>query len=123
MHRQAYLWGLNMSSENKSSNRILIMGYLLIAGFAVILVRLWQLQVLQGSSFRKISESNRLRVIGVPAPRGIIYDRNKIPLVKNVPYFCASLIPSEFNNADLPSLAKLLNVGEAELENKIHRTE
>src|SRR5512143_692948 len=96
MHRQAYLWGLNMSSENKSSNRILIMGYLLIAGFAIILIRLWQLQVLQGSAFRTISESNRMRVIGVPAPRGIIFDRNGIPLVKNVPYFCASVIPAEF---------------------------
>ena len=110
-------------SIEKSPGKVRIIGYILIAGFAVLLIRLWQLQVLQGSSFRKISESNRLRVIGVPAPRGIIYDRNRIPLVKNVPYFCASLIPSEFNNADLPSLAKLLNVGEAELENKIHRTE
>ncbi len=111
-----------MSTE-KSSGKVRIIGYILIAGFAVILVRLWQLQVLQGSTFRKISESNRLRVIGVPAPRGIIYDRNRIPLVKNVPYFCASLIPSEFNSSNLPSLAKLLNVGEAELEGKILKAE
>jgi len=110
-------------SIEKSQGKVRIIGYILVAGFAIILVRLWQLQVLQGSAFRRISESNRLRVIGVPAPRGIIFDRNRIPLVKNVPYFCASLIPSEFNSANLPSLAKLLNVGEAELGNRIHRTE
>ncbi len=112
-----------MSTENKSSEKVRIIGYLLMAGFAIILVRLWQLQVLQGSEYRKISDSNRLRVIGVPAPRGIIFDRNGIPLVKNVPYFCASLIPGEFNSDNLPSLAKLLDVTEAELESKIHRTE
>jgi penicillin-binding protein 2 len=112
-----------MSTENKSQGKVRIIGYILIAGFTIILVRLWQLQVLQGSAFRKISESNRLRVIGVPAPRGIIFDRNRIPLVKNVPYFCASLIPAEFSGNDLSLLAKLLNVTEAELGNKIRRTE
>jgi len=112
-----------MSTENKTHGKVRIIGYILIAGFAIILVRLWQLQVLQGSAFRKISESNRLRVIGVPAPRGIIFDRNRIPLVKNVPYFCASLIPAEFTYNNLSSLAKLLNVTETELGNRIHRTE
>ncbi len=110
-------------SIEKSQGKVRIIGYILLAGFAIVLVRLWQLQILQGSAFRKISESNRLRVIGVPAPRGIIFDRNRIPLVKNVHYFCASLIPSEFNSDNLPSLAKLLNVGEAELEKRIRRTE
>lgn len=110
-------------SIEKSQGKVRIIGYVLLAGFAIILVRLWQLQILQGSAFRKISESNRLRVIGVPAPRGIIFDRNRIPLVKNVHYFCASLIPSEFNSDTLPSLAKLLNVDEAELEKRIRKTE
>ncbi len=112
-----------MQSESKSSSKIRFLGYVLIAGFAIILVRLWQLQVLQGSAFRKISEANRLRVIGVPAPRGIIFDRNGIPLVKNVPYFCASIIPAEFNASNLSSLGKLLDVPEEELANRMRRTQ
>jgi penicillin-binding protein 2 len=112
-----------MSTENIIQGKIRIIAYILIAGFAIILVRLWQLQVLQGSAFRKISESNRLRVIGVPAPRGIILDRNGIPLVKNVPYFCASIIPAEFNSNNLSSLAKLLDITETELGNKIRSTQ
>src|SRR5512135_1646754 len=110
-------------SIEKSPGKVRIIGYILVAGFAVILVRLWQLQVLQGDAFRKISESNRLRVIGIPAPRGIIFDRNRIPLVKNVPYFCASLIPAEFDDTKRSSLAGLLNITEAELESKMHRTD
>jgi len=112
-----------MPTEKNSPERIRIIAYILIAGFAIILVRLWQLQILQGSELRKISESNRLRVIGVPAPRGIIYDRNGIALVKNVPYFCASLIPAEFKSDNLAPLSKLLDLTEEELEDKIEKAE
>lgn len=112
-----------MPTENNIYWKVRIIGYILITGFAILLVRLWQLQILQGSDFRKISESNRLRVIGVPAPRGIIYDRNGIPLVKNVPYFCASIIPAESTGNAPSSLAKLLNITEAELQDKMHRAQ
>jgi penicillin-binding protein 2 len=103
----------------KNAEKIRIIGYVIVAGFLVLLVRLWQLQILQGTEYRNISESNRLRVIGVPAPRGIIFDRNGIPLVKNVPYFCASLIPGEFDEHLVPALAVLLGMKKEELEEKI----
>lgn len=112
-----------MLTENKGSEKILLIGYIIIAGFFIILIRLWQLQILQGEEFRKISESNRLRVIGVPAPRGIIFDRNGIPLVKNTPYFCASLIPGEFDERTITGLSKLLDIPADELEDRIHKRE
>jgi penicillin-binding protein 2 len=102
--------------------KIAPIGYLIVIGFLIILVRLWQLQILQGDEFRKISETNRLRVIGVPAPRGIIFDRNGIPLVKNTPLFCASIVPGEFDESNAAPLAKLLNVPPDELSRKIERS-
>ena len=110
-----------MQTEKTGTEKIILISYLLIAGFVVVLLRLWQLQVLQGSELRKISESNRLRVIGVLAPRGIIFDRNRIPLVKNTPYFCASVIPQEFNKGNITALSQLLNVSEPELYDRITR--
>jgi penicillin-binding protein 2 len=101
--------------------RIAPIGYLIVIGFLIILVRLWQLQILQGDEFRKISETNRLRVIGVQAPRGIIFDRNGIPLVKNTPLFCASIVPGEFDESNAGPLAKLLNIPPDELSRKIER--
>jgi len=77
------------------------------------------LQVLQGEDFRKISESNRLRVIGIPAPRGIIFDRNNIPLVKNTPYFCVSLIPEEFEAGNADPLSSLIGLPAAEISRKM----
>lgn len=106
-------------SNEKNSEKIRIFGYFIIAGFLILLIRLWQLQILQGAEYRKISESNRLRVVGVPAPRGIIFDRNGIPLVKNAPYFCASLIPGEFDESLVPALSELLGMPEQDVEEKL----
>lgn len=109
-------------STDTINEKITLIGYVLAVGFLIIAVRIWQLQILQGDELRKASESNRLRVIGVPAPRGIIFDRNGIPLVKNTPYYCASVIPGEFDKANIEALSKLLQVPAVELLNKMNRS-
>jgi penicillin-binding protein 2 len=114
-------YGLLMQTERPDTEKIALSGYLIILGFLLILLRLWQLQILQGSEMRKVSETNRLRIIGVPAPRGIIFDRNNIPLVKNAPYFCASVIPQEFSQENIASLSLLLDVPETDLYDRITR--
>ncbi len=105
----------------RAERRITPAGYVIAIGFLIVLVRLWQLQILQGNEFRKISESNRLRVIGIPAPRGIIYDRNGIPLVKNAPLFCASIIPGEFDRGGAVRLAEMLKMSPEDLSRKMDR--
>ncbi len=110
-----------MQTEKPETQKIAIAGYLVLLGFLIIFLRLWQLQLLQGDELRKTSESNRLRIIRVSAPRGIIFDRNGIPLVKNTPYFCASIMPEEFNTNSIPSLAMVLHLSEDELREKIKR--
>ncbi len=55
--------------------------YVVIAIFAVICLRLMQLQVLDGDKYRKLSEGNRLKIMSSAAPRGIIFDRDGVPLV------------------------------------------
>jgi penicillin-binding protein 2 len=116
---QECLYGHHMQTERPDTEKIVVIGFLIIIGFLVLLLRLWQLQILQGSEMREVSESNRLRVIGVPAPRGIIFDRNRIPLVKNTPYFCATVIPQEFDRNNLLALSQLLNIPEKDLYDRI----
>lgn len=53
--------------------------------FALLGVRLWWLQILQGSEYERLAEQNRIRSIQVVAPRGPILDRNRVPLVDNRP--------------------------------------
>ncbi|MDH4163131.1 MAG: penicillin-binding protein 2 [Nitrospirota bacterium] len=64
--------------------------------FAVILFfRLWYLQVLKGSYYQELAESNRIRPIKIRPPRGIIYDRNGKPMVENELTFDISIVPED----------------------------
>src|SRR5690606_19394936 len=65
------------------------------ASFFVIVLRLWYLQILHGAQFREQSENNRLSTVFIPAPRGIIYDRNGKPLVSNRPAFNIELVEED----------------------------
>lgn len=110
-----------MLTEKPEAQKIAIISYLILFGFLIILLRLWQLQLLQGDELRKTSESNRLRIIRVSAPRGIIFDRNGIPLLKNTSYFCASIVPEEFNTDRIPALAMVLHLPEDKLREKLNK--
>jgi penicillin-binding protein 2 len=105
----------------KESKRILIISYIAIAAFLFLIMRLWQLQVLQGSKYRELSEANRLRIIAIPAPRGILFDRNGIPLVRNSSYYCVSITPGEFDRRKVNLLSKVLNISVEEILEKIDK--
>ncbi len=104
---------------NGEFEKIIGIGYLVIILFLIIIMRLWQLQILQGDEYRKLSETNRFKIINIPAPRGIIFDRNGIPLVRNTAYYYASLIPNEFDKKKIAPLSQLLNIPADEILSKI----
>ena len=47
----------------------------------------WFVQIAQGAHFRELADHNRLRKLGIEAPRGLILDREGRPLVENVPTY------------------------------------
>lgn len=107
--------------SNNSRNRILLASYVIVGLFALFAIRLWQLQVLQGKEYRKISMENMLRIIKIPAPRGIIYDRNGAPLVKNSPYFYASLMPENLKQVNIQYLADILGINAGDIYARINK--
>lgn len=60
---------------------------LLVITFGTILLKLFSVQIVYGSYYRSLSDTNRTRTNILHAERGIIFDRNKIPLVYNIPAF------------------------------------
>ena len=70
----------------------------LVATFVVFCLRLYELQIVSGATFQEQADVNRLREIDLPAPRGVIYDRNGEILARNRPSFVIAVIP-----ADLPA--------------------
>lgn len=78
----------NYHDEKESQGfRVYLIPLILIFFLVVILVRLLFVQVVQGSYYRNLSDTNRIKTIVVHAPRGIIFDRFGKPLVFNVPGF------------------------------------
>lgn len=78
---------------------------------ALFLGRLYQLQVVQGEVYQAQAEDNRLDEVNVPAPRGVIYDRNDSLLVRNIPLFnvnvTAALLPE--SEAEVQQIYGLLS--------------
>jgi penicillin-binding protein 2 len=72
---------------------------LLIALF-VLVGRMFQLQVVQGESFRERSANNRYDLVEMPAQRGVIYDSNNQILARNRPSFEVALIPEYIADND-----------------------
>jgi penicillin-binding protein 2 len=87
--------------------------------FLAMVLRLWQLQIIEGTDFQRLSTENRLRIEKIPAPRGIIFDRNGIPLVKNSAFFSVSLLPEMADEADIEVIADFLGIPPMELFKKI----
>ena len=107
--------------EKPESDKIHLISYMVIVAFLLLVMRLWQLQILQGNEYRKLSEANRMRIVNISAPRGIIFDRNGVPLVKNSPYYYVSIIPGEFDTAKAGLLSEVIHIPVQEIIGKISK--
>lgn len=58
-----------------------------IALFFIIFLRLFHLQIVQGTENRELADGNRIQIKIIHAPRGVIFDRNGEVLVANSPAF------------------------------------
>lgn len=56
--------------------------FILFVGL-IFVYKIWDLQIVEGQSFRKRSDNNSLHQTLIYANRGVIYDRNKTPIVWN----------------------------------------
>ncbi|HXQ63042.1 MAG TPA: penicillin-binding transpeptidase domain-containing protein [Acidimicrobiales bacterium] len=56
--------------------RLRVVGLLVAALFALMFIRLWYLQVLDTSAYSQTVAQNQVRLVQVPAPRGLIVDRS-----------------------------------------------
>ncbi|HMD44919.1 MAG TPA: penicillin-binding protein 2 [Acidimicrobiales bacterium] len=63
--------------------RLRVIGLLVLALFAVMVLRLWSLQVINTKNYAAAVSANQVRIVSLPAPRGMIVDRNSTQLVKN----------------------------------------
>jgi penicillin-binding protein 2 len=96
---------------------------IIVSCFAILLARLWYLQIYNGKKFFNYSLENRLRKDVVRAPRGMIFSRNNVLLTHNVPRFDAIITPQYFDFAEetIPDLAKVLEMSPETIKKTLKR--
>jgi penicillin-binding protein 2 len=98
----------------RTALRIAILGAIALVVFAVLLLRLWSLQILSGAKYYAAAQNNQLRTRPIEAPRGPILDRMGRVLVTNVPGTAVEVTPADLPKqgryAEMKRLAKVLNV-------------
>jgi len=91
---------------------------IILGCFALILIRLWYLQIYKGDLFRRYSLENRLRKEVVKAPRGMVFSRNNQLLVHNIPRFDAIITPQYLSRKKetLEKLSEILEMPVASIQ-------
>ncbi|HOL44981.1 MAG TPA: penicillin-binding protein 2 [Candidatus Saccharicenans sp.] len=110
----------DLSQLIKRSRLTLIIFSLLLF---LILAFYWKIQILDHQKYWKMAEANRLRSLPLPAPRGLIYDRQRIILADNQPSFKVSLLRESIKNDSqtIERVSQLLNLKTEELKARIDR--
>lgn len=95
---------------------IVILGALFFKSF--------ELQIIKGNYWQSLAEENRVRSYPIQPLRGIIYDKNKIPLAINIPKLDLTIIPNDLTkrkdfNQIIEKLARDLEKPKEEIEKKI----
>ncbi len=95
--------------------RATLFGAVLFIGFAIMAIRLWNLQVIQYQQLAARAENNSVRERVLEGLRGKIFDRNGITLVDNRPSFDLSIVPEDAGDAS-KVLALLHNTIEFDID-------
>jgi penicillin-binding protein 2 len=107
--------------------RIGLLGMLAVAVFAVLFLRLWSLQILNGEQLLKAAQDNQRRDVRIQAPRGPIVDRNGQVLVTNVPGTAVQIWQSDLPKQkavrfrELRRLGRVLHVPVRQILATLHR--
>ena len=117
----------SLPRRDAGHRRVMVIATSVVFAFLVLIGQLWYLQVLEGGRFLDASDTNRIRVRPIAAPRGILFDRHGVPLVDNRPAFTLSFIPRELPRDDegrdavLGRVASLLHIPYQDLSEAVSK--
>jgi penicillin-binding protein 2 len=103
--------------------RLSVLQYLVAVIFAALAVGFWVFQIAQHQKFLETAENNRTRKLPLPAPRGVLLDRDGRVLVENQNTYNIALVREQTKN--IPEVLRILSaatgVDEAQLREVVNR--
>jgi penicillin-binding protein 2 len=88
--------------------RFVAFGIVVAVAVGGLTSRLFYLQVVAGTHYETLAQTNRTVLQAVPSTRGLITDRNGRPLVTNVPSYTVKIRPADLPEADRDSIVQRL---------------
>lgn len=113
----------NFEAEEKLFvRRALVAFALVVICFIILGVNLYRIQVDQHSYYQTRSNENDIKMIPIAPTRGLIYDRNGIPLVRNVTWYDILITPYKIDNMQetLKELTPIVDLTPEEIETFEH---
>ena len=109
--------------EKLSRGKLAAAQYVIVGILAVLILGLWNLQVLGAANYRSQAEANRIRKVPVLAPRGRIFDREGRLMVDNYPSTTCYLLRDQIRDmgTDLPLIAQGLHLPLDQLQSTLKR--
>jgi penicillin-binding protein 2 len=89
--------------------------------FVLLMLRLYQLQLLYHVEMDRKSEENSVRALVKDPVRGYIYDRYGKLIVDVGPSYSVTLVPAEFEQRNVPLLSSILQMEPQALDDRIAR--
>ncbi|MET1233063.1 MAG: penicillin-binding protein 2 [Candidatus Limnocylindrales bacterium] len=105
--------------------RFVTFGILVSLVVGALGLRLFQLQVADSGHYATLADDNRMILQSTASARGLIYDRNGVELVKNVPSFTVKIRPADLpfskRESVVARLSRLLALETADINEAIDR--
>ncbi|MEZ3500691.1 penicillin-binding protein 2 [Pantoea sp. KPR_PJ] len=109
----------NFEAEEKLfARRALVAFMLVVICFTILGINLYRLQVRDHSYYQTRSNQNDIKMIPVAPTRGLIFDRNGIPLVHNITWYDITLTPYKIDDmqATLKALTPIVDLTPEEID-------
>ena len=116
-----------MTRRNLSNHRmrLWVIGVFFLALGSILLWRMVDLTVLHRSFLQGQGNARSLRVVSIPANRGMILDREGVPLAVSTPVQSLWVNPKTFHptSYQLSRLARLLDIAPKHLKHLLHKAQ
>jgi penicillin-binding protein 2 len=89
-------------------SRLILFMTVMIATLVVMVIRLYDYQFVQRERFVIAANENAIQSVPLPAPRGVIYDRNGVGLALNSPAWLVTVTPASLPDDD-QDILRVLN--------------
>jgi penicillin-binding protein 2 len=120
---EAAMVGREFAHRQSLESRLTALRIVFVVAFAALAVAFWILQVVQHDKYGPWAERNALRPIPLPAPRGVLFDRDGRVLVENRDSFTIVLMRERAGNLDqaIARLAEAIGWPEEQVREPIQR--